>query len=112
MAEVTFHPYPTRAKKPRKGKYGSYSATYNGYTYMSRKEALYAAELDLLKKAHMPANRVVSYQRQVKVPLHVNGKVVANYYCDFLVKYADGREEFQEVKGFETAIWKRNEKHF
>lgn len=60
----------------------------------------------------MPADRVVEVIPQYKVPLHVNGKVIANWYCDFLVRFADGREEFHEVKGFETDIWLRNRKHF
>jgi hypothetical protein len=111
VPDYTVHRYAT-AKRPKKGKYGNYSATYNGYTYMSRKEALFAAELDTLRKAYMPKDRVVSFERQVKVSLDVNGKHVANYYMDFVVKYADGREEWIEVKGYETAEWKLKAKLF
>ena len=99
---------PTEAGRP--GRYGSYSATYGGRIYHSRKEALYAAQLDQLKKAALPVDRVVSWEPQVKIPLVVNGKLVANYYLDFVVHFADLRTEWQEVKGFETNVWKLKEK--
>lgn len=110
MTEVTTKLWKT-AKRP-KGKYGNYSATYNGYTYMSRKEALYAAELDTLKKAYYPKDRVVSFERQVKCSLDINGKHICNYYMDFVVKYADGHEEWHEVKGYATDVWKLKAKLF
>jgi len=94
---------PRRTNLP--GKFGSYSATYDGRIYHSRKEALYAALLDTLKRAANPADRVVEWTPQVKVPFIVNGKLVANYYCDFVVRFADGRTEWHEVKGFETDVW-------
>lgn len=55
---------------------------------------------------------MVEWRRQIKVPLHVNGVLIANYYCDFLVSFADGREEWHEVKGFETEVWRLKEKLF
>ena len=107
MARVTYHPYPKRTKRPAKGKYGNYSATYNGYTFDSRKEALYAAELDTLKKAYYPKDRVVNIERQVNVPLIVNGKTVCRIIPDFRVTFADGHVEWHEVKspGTMTRSW-------
>ena len=64
MAEVTFHPWK-RSRRPAKGKYGNYSATYDGYTYDSRREALYAAELDLLR-----AQRQLQPFGDVQLPGH------------------------------------------
>ena len=132
MAEVTFHPYQKRGGKkptrknpwlqdanefkaaPKKGKYGSYHATYNGYTYMSRKEALYAAELDTLRKAYYPRDRVVKVERQVNVDLVVNGKSVCRIIPDFRVTFADGRVEWHEVKseGTMTPVWRVKRKLF
>jgi predicted nuclease of restriction endonuclease-like RecB superfamily len=54
-------------------------------------------------------DRVESWERQIRFPLHVNGAKICDYVCDFLVRYADGRKELVEVKGFWTrdAIIKR-----
>jgi hypothetical protein len=70
------------------------------------KERDFAQTLDTLKKASNPSQRVVSWERQVKIPLTVNGHFIANYYVDFKAKYADGHEEFIEVKGLEMDVWK------
>ena len=75
-------------------------------------EARYAAILDTLKKARDENERVVSFDRQVKVSLDINGKHIANYYMDFLVHFADGREEWWEIKGYETNEWKLKAKLF
>jgi hypothetical protein len=80
--------------------------------FHSKKERDYAARLDALKKAKDPLERVRSWERQVKVPLIVNGKLIANWYCDFLVTFADGHQEFHEVKGFATEVWRLKEKLF
>lgn len=130
MPRVTYHPYKRRrvqrkgkpwfrspdefkdTKPGKRGKYNSVSATYDGRTYHSRAEALYAAELDTLKRAYMPADRVVSWEPQVKVSLDVNGQHITNYYCDFVVHFADGRTEWHEVKGYATAEWLLKEKLF
>lgn len=113
MPSVTYHPYKN-AKRPKKGKYGNYSATYAGNVYDSRKEALYAAELDSLKKAYLPKDRVVSYERQVNVDLVVNGKKVCRIIPDFRVTFADGRVEWHEVKshGTMTRVWAIKRKLF
>lgn len=93
-------------------KYGSVSASYGGVMFHSRKEANYAAELDMRKKATDPAERVVWWKRQVRVSLDVNGVHICDYICDFLVKYADGHMQYEEVKGFDTDVWRLKEKLF
>ena len=66
---------------------------------MSKKEAQYAAELDLRIKA----KDIRSWERQVKIPIEVNGNHICNYYIDFVVTHNDGEKEYVEVKGIETA---------
>lgn len=87
----------------RKGnKFGAKSSTYNGINYHSKKEAGYAAELDLLLKA----GEIKEWTRQIKISLDVNGRHITNYYCDFRVITKDGSEELHEVKGFETEVYR------
>src|SRR6476661_2411625 len=86
----------------RGNKFGAKSTIYNGIQYHSRKEAGYAAELDLLKKA----GEIKDWERQVKISLDVNGHHITNYFCDFLVTMKDGSQELHEVKGFETEIYR------
>lgn len=100
------------ASRFTRSKYGAATTVYEGSRYHSKKEAAYARKLDLLRHAQDDRERVVEWRRQIKVPLHVNGVLIANYYCDFLVSFADGREEWHEVKGFETEVWRLKEKLF
>jgi len=93
-------------------KFNNSRCQYNGSIYDSRKEAAYAQELDIRKHDIRAEFRVVEWKRQVKVSLDVNGKHIANYFCDFLVTFADGREEWHEVKGFATEVWRLKEKLF
>jgi len=102
---------PRRFARPET-KFSSQSCTYDGRTYHSRKEANYARTLDLLKHVRDPAQRVAQWKAQARVPLDVNGKHICDYYCDFLVEFADGRHEWHEVKGFATPEWRLKEKLF
>jgi predicted nuclease of restriction endonuclease-like RecB superfamily len=47
-------------------------------------------------------DRVDSWERQIRIPLFVNNRKVTTYICDFLVRYANGRKELVEVKGYWT----------
>lgn len=73
---------------------------------MSKKEAGYAQELDYLKKARDPKNRVVSFERQVPFQIVVNGIKICKYLADFKVHYADGRIEIVDVKGVRTQMYR------
>jgi hypothetical protein len=84
------------------------SKTYDGYVYMSGFEAKYAQELDLRLKA----KEIASWERQVKIPLIVNGYLIANYYIDFIIHHLDGKTEYAETKGFATDVWKMKWKIF
>lgn len=97
--------YPTYFKA---NKYGSIRQTYNGYSYMSRLEAQYAAELDLRVKA----KDIKKWERQVKIDLTAYGKHICNYFIDFVITHNDGSIEYIEVKGLETDLWKMKWKMF
>jgi len=97
----------TERIRPRT-KYGNIPRTYNGHEYHSRKEAAAAQNFDLLIKA----GKLASWRRQVPVKLEVNGNLVTTYIVDFVLVFPDGREEWVEVKGFETPEWKIKEKLF
>ena len=91
-----------RIYKKRGNKYNAKSSTYNGRHYDSRLEAGYAMELDWMLKAKV----IKSWQAQFKLDLRIYWEHVANYFVDFAVEYPDGRIEYHEVKGYETALWK------
>lgn len=83
-------------------KYGAKSTIHNGVQYHSKREAAYAAELDIRKKA----GDIASWERQIPIVLMVNGQKICRYYVDFLVEYDGGRKQLVEVKGFETEVWR------
>lgn len=82
--------------------------TYGGQNYQSGFEAGYAMELDLRLKA----GEITKWERQVKIPLDVNGYHITNYFIDFIVYYPDGMVEYVETKGYETDVWKMKWKLF
>lgn len=97
---------------PRAHKFNASKKRYGDTIYDSKKEADYAARLDMLKKAADPKERVLRWERQIRVPLVVAGKLIANWYADFEVKFADGRVEIHEVKGYDTEVWRLKRKLF
>lgn len=101
--------YPTYFKR---NKFNAKKKQYGGSIYHSTMEANYAAYLDMMKKAANPAQRVVRWERQVKIPLVVKGVLITNWFCDFRVWYADGHNQYEEVKGKETDIYRIKEKLF
>lgn len=64
-----------------------------------------AAYYDYLK-AKVASGEVVTFLMQT--PFHLPGGV--RYVCDFQVFWADGRTEFIDVKGMETASFKAKKK--
>ena len=86
----------------RGNKYGAKRHEYNDYTYHSKLEAGYAAELDL----RLRAKDIIGWRRQVPLDITVNGKHICIYRIDFIVEYADGTEDWVEVKGLETETWR------
>ncbi len=91
-------------------KYRNIKTMYNGVVFHSKKEASFAAQLDQLKKAEKPSERVEKYEMQVRYPLIVNDIKICTYVLDFLVTYSDGRKEHIDVKGFSTTNYKLKKK--
>ena len=86
----------------RKNKFNAKRTKYNGFYYDSILEANYAEQLDWRIKI----GEIKSVERQYKISLDVNNVHIANYYMDFKVELPDGRIEYHEVKGAETALWR------
>jgi len=84
-------------------KYRNKPQDAGGYTYHSIKEAKYARDLELRKKA----GDIKDWARQVKIELYgENGGHICDYHVDFRVEHNDGTIEYVEVKGFETRDWR------
>jgi len=83
-------------------KYGAKKSEFQGRSYMSKKEAQYAQELEFRKLA----KEIKKITPQHRLSLDVNGYHIANYYIDFLIEMKDGSKELHEVKGFATEVWR------
>lgn len=83
-------------------KYGNKKTEYNGRFFDSKREASYAQDLDLLKRA----GEIKEWTPQFKLSMDVNGHHITNYFVDFHIIDKSGKEEIHEVKGFETKEWK------
>ena len=83
-------------------KFNNRFTVYNGTTYHSKKEAEYAMELELRVKA----KDIKAWDRQIRIPLVVNGHKICIYVMDFKIIHNDDSIEFIEVKGFKRDLWK------
>lgn len=86
----------------RRNKFGARKTRYNGTIYASKREALYARDLDLLVKG----KKLKRWEAQIAIPMVINGKKVCTYNIDFVEYDMDDKPTFVEVKGFETAVFK------
>lgn len=89
-------------------KYRARRTEYNGVKYDSKLEAEYASRLELKRQLRL----ILSWKRQVKIPLSIYGVHICNYFIDFEVIHSDGRKEYVECKGYETKDWKLKYKLF
>jgi hypothetical protein len=89
---------------PRKrSKYRNVRTEYNGVVYQSKAESLWAAMLDL--------NVSTGYARLwIPQPRFRLGCPENIYVADFLVWWSDGRVTVDDVKGIETAKFRRDKK--
>ena len=71
---------------------------YRGLWYDSKREAAYAARLDML----LMAGRIAGWDRQVPFRMIHDGHVLYVYTADFLVRFTDGHTEVHDAK----ATWK------
>lgn len=92
----------------KQSKYKNSPRDYAGNQYHSIKEAKYARDLDLRKRA----GEIVSWERQVRQELYAYEKHICNYFIDFVINHNDGSKEFVEVKGFATDVWRLKWKLF
>lgn len=86
------------SKTKKKNKFNAKAQVYGDVRYDSTLEAKVAENLDWLLKA----GELVEVKRQVKMPLHVNGVFITNYYVDFRTVDRHGQVNYIEAKGFET----------
>lgn len=96
---------PKTDNVPEKGlkkgnKYHAKKTLYKGDEYDSKKEAEYAMQLDDLKTQ----GKIISWNRQVKMPIEVNGTYCGFYKLDFLVVYDDGHKEYIDIKGYKKSM--------
>jgi hypothetical protein len=85
-----------------RNKFGAIPTIYKKIKYHSKKEAEYAKKLDILKKA----KKIQDWDRQLRIPIVVNGVKICTYVMDFVVTTNEGKTQYIEVKGYETAVWK------
>lgn len=86
----------------RKGsKYNNKKIDYNGQRFDSKGEAGYCEQLDWRIKA----GEIQGYERQVKIPLKVNGVLIFNYIADFVVTGKHGEKEIHEYKGLRLPLF-------
>lgn len=90
--------YRSLQKRGSGSKYHNKNTDYNGRLYDSAREARHAQFLDTMKSAVPSDVCVVSWEPQVRFPIVVNGVTVCTYIADFVVQYADGHTEVQDVK--------------
>ena len=54
----------------------------------------------------MRGGKLRNVERQWRVELRANGKLICNYYVDFRLEHLDGSFELVEIKGFETEVYR------
>jgi hypothetical protein len=85
-------------KTPKANKYGAKKSAFEGYVYDSGKEANYAAELELLRKA----GKIIAWDRQFPVDVAPAGKHLFTTKVDFRLHMPEGNYELHEVKSWIT----------
>ena len=81
-------------------KYKNRKVTVDGVTFDSHGELMRWSELQLLQKA----GQIEGLQRQITVPLVVNGVKVCALRPDFAF-FQDGKRVYEDFKGFQTRDW-------
>lgn len=89
-------------KKP--SKYRAKRTEVDGIKFDSQLEANYYCELKMLQRA----GEVTDIQLQPRYPLQ--GGIT--YVADFLVTYADGRQEIVDCKGVRTSVYRLKKRLF
>lgn len=85
-----------------KHKYKAIPTEIDNINFHSKKEAIRYAELELLKKN----GEVIFFLMQI--PFRLTGGI--KYICDFQVFWSDGKITFEDVKGYQTPLYKNKKK--
>jgi hypothetical protein len=101
---MTAAEYQEMIKKPNASKMRNKKTVVDGIRFDSQLEANYYCELKVLKRT----GEVTDIKLQPRYPLQ--GGIT--YIADFLVTYADGRQEIVDCKGFRTAVYRMKKKLF
>lgn len=81
----------------RRRKFNNVPTVVDGIRFDSKKEARRWGELLALHKA----GRITALQRQVRIPIRLNGELICKYIADFV--YVEGGERvIEDAKGFVT----------
>ncbi len=80
-------------------KYRNKWTEYGGQRYQSKREAAFAAELDLRVKVR----DIKSWRRQVPIPLRIGDALICKYTVDFVIHHNNDDLEYCEVKGYWTS---------
>lgn len=91
----------TYFQRKSNNKFNAKKTEYNGKKYDSKGEAGFAMELDYRIKA----GELLSYERQVKISIDVNGVHICNYYADFIATDKHGAKILYEYKGLRLPLF-------
>lgn len=94
-------------QKKTKNKYGARKVHVDGVAFDSQLEADYYLELKLRQRA----GEIAGFCRQARFVV-TTGERAAEYVCDFVVFYPDGRYEIIDTKGVETDVFRLKRKSF
>lgn len=88
-----------------RNKYGAIKTVFDGRTFDSKREATYAAEYGMLKKA----GEIVELEFQPVLILVPKPNLI-KYIPDFRIVWRNGNEEYVDVKGMETDVFRLKKK--
>jgi hypothetical protein len=86
---------PEYVTPKKKHKFNAKRTWYKGEVFDSLKEANVLRRLELKKSRGM----IVGFERQVLLPLVVNGKKISKIIVDFKVEHLNGSFEYIDAKG-------------
>lgn len=97
-----------------KHKYGARKTVVDGHTFDSKAEAKRYQELKLLQKAGVVKEIELQPRFKLLPTFRKNGVTYRgiDYVGDFLVTYADGHQEVEDVKGVKTPVFQVKRKWF
>jgi hypothetical protein len=109
MSLQEFRDWHNKREKAKTSKYkGVPTETADGQKFQSHHEARYYNKLLLLKQG----GEVLSFERQRRYEININGYLVCEYVADFVVTWKDGRVEVIDTKseGTLTPVYKLKKK--